>query len=743
MTFTTNNPNNWTGGTIHTLYGDVINGAKYLQWSYNNNPGTLIADNNSIRLDAPIIQVGINPILLKDQFHGLAYGDSNATYDVNIDGPFLFGYSAGALGTTDPTNDIKLKWDRTTVSILKNLYMFSNDINDVKNIDFLSGNIATGSTYIDINGGGLGTDTSLKSGTTYYTIDTAGNPTVNALSTNQVTISQTAGSDFVLFNNGDTRMNAKKDAYVGGDRDVYVIAQQNMNIRAPHTQYITIQQTGAANDSFIQLSPSGSLEQFSRGDTTIRCLSTNNITLSHTGAGSQSYFQLSPPGNVVLNARTYFESIAPSGNYFTSPFTELRGYLTFNTANNYINNLRHIYGDIGGGGGGLAIDYMYGMFFNGTGRNANLYIDAGNLNMINYNSGLNLATYNSNGTGNFSLYSASNDMYIATGTGRDININGGRYVSVNAAQPGGTFGIYASTMNTTTLGDTNFNCGLNFSITGGGASQYVTFQNAGTSIQFAGANIYVGTSSGGFNFNIPVAIGSAYFLNMQGAPISNVVGIVGHPSSNLEIAANGARNLVFTGSNIQATASGTIDFTSYGDTNISTSFSNDIILNSDGNLSLQAARAGCNVSLYSPDVFITGTTNVIINTSYSTWTGSNNFNILGSNIGITSSNAFDIVATGSGLILDGEFKRKLSGTNISQPIIQYGEDNTGSGNTGSVVITLPVAYPLASSYVAFATMEDSSPSEISVVRNSASTIEIYWAQAGSGSHVIAWQTIGK
>jgi hypothetical protein len=298
-------------------------------------------------------------------------------------------------------------------------------------------------------------------------------------------------------------------------------------------------------------------------------------------------------------------------------------------------------------------------------------------------------------------------------------------------------------MNTTTLGDTNFTCGLNYSITGGGASQYVTFLNAGTYIQFAGPNIYVATASGGFNFNIPVAIGSAYFLNMQGAPISNVVGIVGHPSSNLEIAANGARNLLFTGSNIQATGYGTIDLTSYGDTNISTAFSNDIILNSDGNLSLQAARAGCNVSLYSPDVFITGTTNVIINTSYSTWTGSNNFNILGSNIGITSSNAFDIVASGSGLILDGEFKRKLSTTNISQPIIQYGEDNTGSGSSGSVVITLPVAYPLASSYVAFATMEDSSPSEISVVRNTASEIEIFWAQAGSGSHVIVWQTIGK
>jgi hypothetical protein len=242
----------------------------------------------------------------------------------------------------------------------------------------------------------------------------AGNINITAPSTNQVTISQTAGSDFVLFNNGDTRMRAVKNAYVEAVGDAFLIAGLNVDIRAPTTQYVTLQQTGV---------------------------------------GPQSYFQLTPGGNVVLNARTYFESIAPSGNYFTSPFTELRGYLTFNTANNYLNNVRHIYGDIGGGGGGLAIDYMYGLFFNGTGRNANLYIDAGNLNMINYNSGINIASYNPNGTGNFSLYSASNDMFLGTGTGRDINLNGGRSVSVNAAQPGGAFGIYTSTMNTTTLGE--------------------------------------------------------------------------------------------------------------------------------------------------------------------------------------------------------------------------------------------------------------------------------------------------
>ena len=422
-------------------------------------------------------------------------------------------------------------------------------------------------------------------------IDILGARTLEALSTQQITITQTAGSDFVLFNNGDTRMRAVRDAYVEGVRDTYLLANQNMNVRAPASQYITIQQTGTpANDSFIQFTPNGTVEQFSRENMAIRTLSTNNITLIQTGAGNQSYFQLTPPGHVVLNARTYFETISPSGSFFTSPFTELRGYLTFNTSNNYLNNVRHIYGDIGGGGGGLAIDYMYGLFFNGTGRNANLYIDSGNLNMINYNSGLNLATYNSNGTGNFSLYSASNDMYLGTGTGRDININGGRYVSVNAAQPGGTFGIYASTINSTTLEDTNLTANRNMTL---------------------------------------------------------------NSSSNINI------NSVI-------------------DTNIT----------SQKNMVLSASNSGNYITLNS-----------------------------------------------------GEVNRTLSGTSISQPVIQYNTISS-SGNNGSQTVALPTPYTSGTSYVAFACMEDADPGEISVVRDNLSSITIYWAQAGGGSHTIAWNTMG-
>jgi hypothetical protein len=85
--------------------------------------------------------------------------------------------------------------------------------------------------------------------------------------------------------------------------------------------------------------------------------------------------------------------------------------------------------------------------------------------------------------------------------------------------------------------------------------------------------------------------------------------------------------------------------------------------------------------------------------------------------------------------------RVLSATTVSQPVLQYGTTSS-SGNNGSVIVTLPVAYTSGTSYVAFVTMEDANPAEMSCVRNSASEIEIFWAQAGSGSHTVAWNTMG-
>lgn len=56
----TSNASSWTGGTVNTLNGCEIPGYKYIQWAYNNNPGTLIADNNSVLIQAPSVTLGPN-----------------------------------------------------------------------------------------------------------------------------------------------------------------------------------------------------------------------------------------------------------------------------------------------------------------------------------------------------------------------------------------------------------------------------------------------------------------------------------------------------------------------------------------------------------------------------------------------------------------------------------------------------------------------------------------------------------
>jgi len=160
------------------------------------------------------------------------------------------------------------------------------------------------------------------------------------------------------------------------------------------------------------------------------------------------------------------------------------------------------------------------------------------------------------------------------------------------------------------------------------------------------------------------------------------------------------------------------------------------------NLDMSGNNINNTANINGTDIQITGTNTVYINANYSTWTGSNNFNIIASNVGITTSNSFTIDATGSGLRLNGDFKRQLSATAVTQPVIQYGTVS-GSGASGSVTVTLPVAYTSGTSYIAIASMMDVDPARISVNRDNLSSITIYWFQAGSGTQTLGWNTMGS
>ena len=83
------------------------------------------------------VSTATTPLFMNDNYiairndgsTGLAWG-SAAPYSVGIDGPFLFGYSQGALGTTSNANDINLAWDTTQVDIYKPLRMNGDGIGD-------------------------------------------------------------------------------------------------------------------------------------------------------------------------------------------------------------------------------------------------------------------------------------------------------------------------------------------------------------------------------------------------------------------------------------------------------------------------------------------------------------------------------------------------------------------------------------------------------------------------------------
>jgi hypothetical protein len=232
----------------------------------------------------------------------------------------------------------------------------------------------------------------------------AGNINITSPSTNQIVINQTSGSDFVLFNNGDTRMLAKRDAYVQGDRNAFVIGLQDTIVRGQ-----------------------------------------NQVVLE------------SPGGYINLVAQNGSNTV-----YLTAANTEVRGNMGFNSSNRYINNLGHIYGSTTAPGDGLAIDYMYYIGFNSPGKNASIYIDAGNLNMNNFNTGINIGNYNAFGTGNMNITSQNNDVYINAPT-RGIFLNATNSCVMNSG--GAQIAI---------AGDNNIYFTGNG---GGGTTRYANFQD--------------------------------------------------------------------------------------------------------------------------------------------------------------------------------------------------------------------------------------------------------------------------
>jgi len=127
---TANSNLNMTGATICNV-GNIL--GSNLTVSTGGNL-TLTSSTGGLITTSNTLQVTSNPILVRDTFAGIVWG-YNAPYNVGIDGPYVFGYSAGALGTTGVSGtlvpDISLQWDRSNINAQKNLIMNGHDISNV------------------------------------------------------------------------------------------------------------------------------------------------------------------------------------------------------------------------------------------------------------------------------------------------------------------------------------------------------------------------------------------------------------------------------------------------------------------------------------------------------------------------------------------------------------------------------------------------------------------------------------
>jgi hypothetical protein len=106
----------------------------------------------------------------------------------------------------------------------------------------------------------------------------------------------------------------------------------------------------------------------------------------------------------------------------------------------------------------------------------------------------------------------------------------------------------------------------------------------------------------------------------------------------------------------------------------------------------------------------------------------------GSNVTITGTNTTPTVNVPGPLTIN----------NVLQPFIQHGE-TVGNGTSGTVAVTLPVAYSSLPAYNVFVTLRDPqvAGTALTVTKNSASQFTINFNVGTTGAHNIAWNTMGS
>ena len=395
----------------------------------------------------------------------------------------------------------------------------------------------------------------------------------------------------------------------------------------------------------------------------------------------------------------------------------LKRNLIFQSTSTYIADLGHIYGNTSASGGGLAIDYMYGLFFNSAGNDANIYATGGYFYVRNMARGVEVGAYNPAGTGDSAFYVANNDLYLATGGGHDVITNSGRNIAMNAAFPGGFISQYTSTIYMTSLADTYITADRNMTLRADKPGNSIT-SIASTISLLAASDIYLNgntTIQNGFLYT-PQVTGLS---SINGSPFSGGSSWVGTATSDLNMCNYNINNV---GEYLTFNAGGNIHSHTPG------GFTNAFIdingTGGDGQLRL-----------------INGSSEIALRAN--------------SDLGITPTSGYNIVLNGqtsanSNLNMNcnaisnvGAFSRYMISTELPQPVIQYAYVSTTGAASGTVTVTLPQRYTSVSSYIPFAVVQNDVTTTFYVSTITRATFEIGWdGYTGFGDIVFSWNTMG-
>jgi hypothetical protein len=361
-------------------------------------------------------------------------------------------------------------------------------------------------------------------------------------------------------------------------------------------------------------------------------------------------------------------------------------------------------------------------------------------------------------TSNINLGTINNSNYVASSSwaqfpaSQSVNLSNNQISNCVGLSSSTGLGIYG---NDVTIGALGSNSNVVIQANNGGGSIVLTPSptgNVSTTNFVASSNI---TTS---NINLSNINGVPYAptpsswsvypatqnVNLSNFSISNATGLSSSSSLTLAgqgIALNstGTNNLTMTTAstgNISMTAGGGVLLTSTtGDVELTAGAGSKIDMKSDVNMFSNSISNVSNITSSIP-ISITGQSVSVSST------GNNPITLTASGTGnLNLASTSGTIQMTSPVRQTQSVTRVLSGSNITQPIFQYGQINS-TGNTGDQLVFLGVPYASSGSFLAQVTMADNSPAKMSVANISSNSFRIYWEQAGAGTHNINWLVYG-